>query len=793
MKVFKRENNLPSKFKFLNNKFSYIISIILIIICLIYFYSKQEIIQEHRSLEIISSTSEVIQSAKPPFKIERPLFAFSSYSLCILYNTSGLSKPSILINDANNPLVSLEIKLPKNSFGLGDACIEINPHHTFSNPRLFFLEHGDKNVAFQIHQWTLMNSGPLPQKLFKYPILLNNIGTVYLENNFLKLDFIFPIIIFMVIWIGTGLLMSSCILGLNYAQILMLSPLTGMTFIAFLGYLLSLVGIYNKFSFLFFAIAIALTIFFYKNYKTNKQELKLNFLSTSPEVNRVKKSYVTFFWDAIACLLILYISYKYLYVAATPFNGDSWDGLVSWNKWGSDWTSREFRGNYQFTYPQLIPIFYSTYYKLSGYSAGNPLGLQMNVVHFFNTYMGLLVFPLIYACSKALKILPIIPLCIVLLSKQYFFFMNDGLVDNLLITYYLAIGLVILKATTSKDVESNLLSFIAISLLGSGAIFLKQTGIFATASVVLFLGALYKSKISYKFMLIWFCLIAFAPIQFYLHELFLDIYPSFVEDIPFNHSIGGIISNATTQLRLGSNQASLYGAIVNKVAILFGISYEPANDSVDLLALLFFLILITIYLVTLILLYKTKTWRLFLIWGLFTGGQLAIASKFGNLGEFRYILLIIPIAAFLVGICIERSLLKIPLFNWLYSAFIIILVIFTIIRLLSFSPPIFDARADGFDTISFDSRHERFYHPAHVKLNDFLLSQSDQNFNFFSESNFVLRPHTIFDSYTKSVPTKMSKIYRSGDYWYTMVSDKCPKDFTKIPLELNYGILCKKN
>ena len=789
MKASKTENNLHTKFKSIHNKFSYIISIFLIMICLIYFYSKQEIIQEHHSSTIISSTPNAIHPTIPPFEIDGPLYAFSTYSLCILYNTSGLSKPSILIADVNNHLTSLKIGLPKNSFGLGDACIEISPHYTFTNPTLFFLENGAENSAFRIHQWTLANSTPSLQKLFKYPVLIDKIGDAYLENNFLRLNFILPIVIFLVIWIGAGLIISSCILGLNYTEMLLLSPITGMTFIAFLGYLLSLIGIYNKFSFIFFAILISLTILFYRNYKTNRQELKFNSLSLSPAVNQEKKSFATLFWDVIACLLVLYISYKYLYVAAAPFAGDSWDGLVSWNKWGTDWTSREFRGNYQFTYPQLIPIFYSAFYKLSGYSAENPLGLQMNVVHFFITYMGLLALPLIYACSKALKILPIIPLCVVLLSKQYFFFMNDGLVDNLLITYYLAIGLLILRATTSKEVESNLLSVIGICLIGSGAIFLKQTGIFATASAGLLVLTLYKNKVPYKSMLIWCGLIMVTPFEFYLHELYLDLYPSFVEDNPLNHSIGGLLSNATTQIRLGSNQASWYSAIGNKVAALFGASYEPTKIEANLLV---FFILITIYIVTLILLYKSKKWRLFLIWGLCIGGQLVIAGKFGNLGEFRYILLLIPATAFMVGVCIERGLVYIPLFNWLHGTFILTIVILTIGRLSSIYLPVPEARTDGFDTISFDSRHARFFHPSHVKLNEFLLSQTDQNFSFFSESNFVVRPHTIFDSYTKSVPTKMSQIYQSGDYWYTMVSDKCPQGFIQAPLELNYGILCKK-
>lgn len=792
MKASKTENNLYTRFKSLHNKFSYIISIFLLMTCLIYFYSKQEIIQEYHSSTIISSTPNSIHPTKPPFEIDRPLYAFSIYSLCILYNTSGLSKPSILIADVNNHLTSLEIGLPKNSFGLGDACIEIRPHYTFTNPTLFFLENGAENSAFRIHQWTLANSKPSLQKLFKYPMLIDKIGDVYLENNFLRLNFILPIVIFLVIWIGAGLIISSCILGLNYTEMLLLSPITGMTFIAFLGYLLSLIGIYNEFSFLFFAILFSLTILFYRNYKTKRQELKLNSLSLSPAVNQAKKSFATLFWDVIACLLVLCISYKYLYVAATPFAGNSWDGLVSWNKWGTDWTSREFRGNYQFTYPQLIPIFYSAFYKLSGYSAENPLGLQMNVVHFFITYMGLLALPLIYACSKALKILPIIPLCIVLLSKQYFFFMNDGLVDNLLITHYLAIGLLILRSRTSTDFKSNLLSFIGICLIGSGAIFLKQTGIFATASVVILVRMIFKGKIPYKYIFIWGSLIILTPFEFYLHELFLDLYPSFVEDNPLNHSIGGLLSNATTQLHLGSSQASWYSAIGYKVSALFGLTCDPTKIEANLLPVLLFFILIVIYIIILILLYKSKKWRLFLIWWLFIGGQLVIASKFGNLGEFRYILLLIPATAFIIGICIERGLVKIPFFNCLHDAFILVMVTLTINRLLSISLPFPEALTDGFDTISFDSRLARFFHPAHVKLNEFLLSQNNQSFRFFTESNFVVRPHTIFDSYTKSLPTKMLQIYQSGDYWYTMVTNKCPQGFIQVPLELNYGTLCKK-
>lgn len=136
--------------------------------------------------------------------------------------------------------------------------------------------------------------------------------------------------------------------------------------------------------------------------------------------------------------------------------------------------------------------------------------------------------------------------------------------------------------------------------------------------------------------------------------------------------------------------------------------------------------------------------------------------------------------------------LKIPLFIWLQNIFLVAIVTLSISRLVSVTLPVLEARTDGFDTISFESRHARFFHPAHVKLNDFLSSQDDQNFRLFSESNFVVRPHTIFDSFTKSLPTKMSQLYQSGDYWYTMVSNKCPQGFIQVPLEFNYGILCKK-
>ena len=749
------------------------------------FARSSDVIKEKSTPTIIHGGDARTKQVQASFSIDEQLNAFTQYTFCFRYNTTGLALPSFLIRDSVDGAHPIQVDFPRNSWGLGDVCFRIMTHYHYTDPVLTFIDAGSNTLTI-IYKWTVSPSRATLTRFSDRSILKNDTADVYLQNNYLSQSFVLPIAAFLILWLGSGFTISSCIFGLSRGEIIFLAPITGMTFIAFVAYLLSLLGIYNLGMFVSSITLVSVYAFF-------RRRISVQLMSApgAGAADDAHLSQLSRLFDTIAILLIVYMMYKYLFVASTPFFA-TWDGLVSWNKWGADWAAREMRGNYQFTYPQMIPLFYSVYYKLAGYSAKDPLGLSMNSAHFFITYIGLLALPLLYLCSKALKIHPIIPVCLVLLSEKFFSGMNNGYVDNALVTYSLACVLVMLRASPAKEAVV-VLPALAICLVGAGAIFLKQTGIFASLAVFIFLLVYYKKTMLSRLGLCGAMLILFVPVEFYLHEIILDLYPALVEDNPRNHSIGGVLSNAGTQLQLVDTTLAWYVNLAGK--LMAPLMQLPKSSLVAVpLAIVVTLIVIGGFAKVFVSLYRLKKWGVLLAWCFIVGGHLLIAAKFGGTDETRYTLALIPIFALLSGILVHKlTAVKLQI---LYPYAVVgsgLLVAYTAIKLASFTPLIPPpAPANGFDTISFEERLRRFFHPAHVKVSEYLVSQKDQNFRLFTESDFVVWPYTIYDSSTKSTPTKMSQIYRSGDYWYSMWARKCPDGFERVPIDVGTFVFCRK-
>lgn len=741
-------------------------------------------------MTVVRSTGARGKQVQASFPMYERLNAFAQYSFCFHYNTTALAIPSFLISDSMDGSHPIYVDFPRNSWGMGDACFRIMPHYSYTHPILTFIDAGEDS-SIEIHRWTVSPSRPTLSQLLDSPVLKSDAADVYLQSNYLGQSFVLPIAGFLILWLGSGFVISSCISGLSRVEIIFLAPITGMTFVAFVAYLLSLFGIYNL-GMLILSTSLVTVYVLFRSRDSGQLMLAPGSFRAGV-VERVSFSLLSRLFDTIAALLIGYMMYKYLFVAATPFFA-TWDGLVSWNKWGADWSTREMRGNYQFTYPQMIPLFYSAYYKLAGYSASDPLSLSMNSVHFFMTYIGLLALPLIYLCAKALKISPLIPICLVLLSGRFFSGMNNGFVDNALVTYYLACVLLILRANPSPDARSNLLSALAICLLGAGAIFLKQTGIFASIAILVFLLVYYRGAVLSRLGLFWAMLIFSVPVEFYLHEIILDLYPTLIEDNPLNHSIGGILSNASLQLHLVSPASTWYTNLAGKLGALSGQHLPESGLAAVTLAIVVTLVVIGGFARVLFGLYRTKEWSVLLVWGFIVGGQLLIAAKFGGADETRYILALIPVVALLSGILVHKlTMVRLRVLPFAVAVGGGALAAYTAIALASFTPltpP--PAPANGFDTISFEERLKRFFHPGHVKVSEYLVSQKDQSFRLFTESDFVVWPYTIYDSFTKSTPTKMSQIYRPGDYWYSMMASKCSDGFERVPIDVGTFAFCRK-
>jgi hypothetical protein len=720
--------------------------------------------------------------------LDTPFNAFAKYSLCFHYATTGLSQPNLQISDAQISQPSTLIDLPRNSWGLGDVCLSIMPKDNYTNPKLSLLDNGN-NSSFSISNISINPETHAFSSLFDRPLLNDKVAEIQLQSNFITIKFVLPIVVFLLLWLGSGFVFTSFIVGLTKLEIWFVTPVMGMVVLSFLAYTLSLLGIYN----IPVLILVVLTIS-YVAYTKNQHLLKLGvspaFKTPSPSenYNHLKFGY---FFEICAAILIAITMLKYVCVAATPFYFNDWDGIVSWNKWGADWALREERGNYQFTYPQMIPLLYSVYYKLIGYSALDPLTLSMNTVHALNTFLGLLSLPLVYVCSKALNTNPIIPvLCV--LSFRFLDMVNTGFVDTTLVTYNLVCALVILKGCqVAANVQNNTTSYISICLLGAGAIFLKQIGIFASLAILAFLLIHYRRILISKKGFFLFALIAVVPAEFYLHEALLDAYPLLADNNPLNHSIGGVISNAGTQTSIVSS-LSWYTILAGKILGAIGGSglskLTIATGTGIWVSLLVAFSSIGFYGFISYKLYCQKNWSWLAVWGLVVGGQLIVASLFGSRFDLRYILTLIPILGFIIAISVEKT--------WrskhkrVLTGLFPLTALLMVYLLLEFHPKPPAPSTNGYDMISYEERLKRFFAPDFTRVEEYLVAQSNQGFKFSTDSTFVTWPNTIFAGRSRE------EIFKPGDYFYTVTQKTCPPSYIEI-MKTNTAIqttgrLCQK-
>lgn len=720
-------------------------------------------ITPHKYPEPVTVYSESHAPAALHQDFDNPLQASIEYSLCFHYATTGLSLPNLQILDANISRPGISLSLPRNSWGLGDMCLSITPKSGYKNPRLVLADNGNHS-SVSISNLTLTEGHRVASGIFERTLQNDDSATIKLQSNYATLKFVVPVAVFVLLWLGCGYVFASCITGLNSLEIWFITPVMGMVILSFLAYLLSLAGLYNL-PLLFLSVALSSYAAHAKRTKA-LPALLLHRPSPPLEFGR--------FFEFCAAMLIAFTAAKFISVAATPFYFNDWDGIVSWNKWGADWALREVRGSYQFTYPQMLPLLYSIYYKLAGYSALDPLTLSMNSVHFLNTFLGLLSLPLVYACSKALNVNPIIPV-ICVLSLRYLGMVNAGFVDTMLVTYNLACALVVLRCSQMSGLQTSIASFVSICLLGAGAIFLKQIGIFASLAVLAFLFIHYREVFTSKRGLFWIALCAMVPVEFYLHEAFLDAYPALADHNPLNHSIGGVVSNAGAQTDIVSSlhwHEMLSGKILWAIGGPWLSKWAVADHAGILVSLLVALGSITFYCYASYRLYKQRNWPWLILWVSIVGGQLVIGALFGYRYDIRYIYTFIPALGFLIAIAVHKAweTKHKKVLAWLFPLASLALI-YTLFGFHPKQPPF---PANGYDMISYEERLKRFFAPDFVKVEDYLVAQSGRNFKFSTDSTFVTWPNTIYAG------RHYESFFQPGDYFYTVTQKTCPPRYAEI-------------
>jgi hypothetical protein len=104
-------------------------------------------------------------------------------------------------------------------------------------------------------------------------------------------------------------------------------------------------------------------------------------VSSAPPVPLLDRAAV-----AAAGLLILF---AFLDASTSPIT--AWDADVSWDKWAADWARRTNSYGYRVgAYPQLLPMFSSVLYKLTG-AFQHPIPLEQYVLHAMHPLFGVIL------------------------------------------------------------------------------------------------------------------------------------------------------------------------------------------------------------------------------------------------------------------------------------------------------------------------------------------------------------------------------------------------------------------
>lgn len=724
----------------------------------------------------ITNTDSIIYSKSYNNNIN--LHSNSKYELCFNYNTSGNANPSLKIetNPSNN--TTLYLPLPRNTWGLGDACFLISPFNDIFNANIILENHG-ANSSFKVSNLDLKEVIFSPTHLFYFNVSDGKGAAFKLKNNYLTFEFLFPLFIFMLIWLTTGIIIAFIVPGIGVFSLLVLSPLVGVPVLSFTAYILSLFGLYNKF--VFFPVIIFIDLLILKLFwkQIRGRLLELSSINYKIYLKNIP------IYEKLSLGFIFLISISYIYYSFSPFYS-TWDGLVSWNKWGLDWAVRELRGNYQFAYPQLIPIFYSIYFKLTGVDNFDPMALSRIGPHIFSTYIDIAVFQLAYLISKHLKVNPFIFITL-LVSSRFKTGIGNGYVDHNLATYALATFLLILLYRENKDkfkTQNDKIAFSVIILLVSfGAMFIKQLGIFSAFTALAFLIYVFRFNIiKNKILILLIAATGAVPFLFYTHEIILELYPKLVEIGKYNHYVASVLSQGSTIVSMAddANNLNFIQKIGNKLLILIMGNHFDLK-SIRFISFAIFpiitLLILSIFSYICVKLVLYKNWLLLIPFFIFGFSELIVITFFSIGDDIRYSYISIIFIVFIIS----YSLTKATYYNKTIKVIVISIVVLLSIRSLIRHIPKFQQpalAANHYDTISYDVRSDRFY-PNHKTIKDYLVSINKYNFQLFISSNFVSWPNYIF---TNRIPTSKTNIHPNTDDIYYIQLKECPKNSTKIDI-----------
>lgn len=235
-------------------------------------------------------------------------------------------------------------------------------------------------------------------------------------------------------------------------------------------YLLLLLGVYSRLT----AVALLLLPTLYLGALAWHRDPRLAALLKAPPPGAASASRL----DRLALLVCgLLLLASFLDAASSPPTW--WDGYITWDKWASDWGRRQHLHGYLFGYPQLLPMFSSLAYKLTG-AFRESLPPATCGVHALHPLLGGLLLLALWRAAQLLRI----PAWSVLVGVFGFAVVREHLTSgtaDLMVTTLVTVAVTMYLASLPQP---SVPATVVVGVVLFGAIAAKTTGAIATGCVL---------------------------------------------------------------------------------------------------------------------------------------------------------------------------------------------------------------------------------------------------------------------------------------------------------------------
>ena len=233
----------------------------------------------------------------------------------------------------------------------------------------------------------------------------------------------------------------------------------------------------------------------------------------------VLSAVVTLIFAVLAIVCIWWVVRLFIFNIGTVFN--SWDSLVSWNRWAVEWANNQVPTR-TWRYPQLIPTNWSLTYVFNNDTTVQFFAKALHPV--FALFILLLMFDLGLDAKTAGYFIGVV-LTYLMLKKFQIEGITNGYIDVPVAFSSFLVIYTLLKASSAQDERSRRQAIILSNVYAAGAAVTKQVGVYilgVTPLLVFFIliRPFYKPipRETWKLFLISLAVAAIIAVPWYLYK-----------------------------------------------------------------------------------------------------------------------------------------------------------------------------------------------------------------------------------------------------------------------------------